>query len=131
MLFVKKQILIIDDEPLVRKSLSYHLKKAGFDIIEADSGASAINLVLEYDINLIICDLTLPDINGIELIKKIKNKKKQVPILVLSGCADDEIIDNVIRSGASGYLEKPFLKKNLLSCVEKILTSEEQKPSCC
>lgn len=122
----KKMILIIDDEYLVRKTLSYHLQKEGFDILEAETGADAIDLLASHDIDLVICDLKLPDIDGTALIKKIKEINKLLSIIVSSGCINREILNSAMENGASDYLEKPYLKEKLLSIIHKILSQEQE-----
>lgn len=118
---MNKVVLLIDDEDLIRKSFSIHLRKAGFEILEAHNGSKAIDLMFAHKIDLVICDLTLPDVKGIDLIKKIKSHNN-LPILAISGYGDEETINKVLKSGASGYLEKPVLKEKLLHSVKKILS---------
>ncbi len=124
----KKSILVIDDEYLVRKTLTYHLQKAGFEILEADTGGKAISMIAEYNIDLVICDLKLPDIDGTELIKIIKSKSEFLPIVVSSGCLNKEIISNIKKNGVSHYIEKPYLKDRLLSVIHKMLPQPEEQP---
>lgn len=120
----KKVVLIVDDEYLVRKTLTYHLQKEGFEILEADTGRSAIDLAISHKIDVVVCDLKLPDIDGTKLIKMIKEKNKFLHIIVSSGCLNREIINSVMQNGASDCLEKPYLKEKLLSIIRKLLVQE-------
>ncbi len=118
---MKKKILLIDDNQLIVKSLSIHLRKAGFEVFESLDSFHALGILDENEIDLVICDIKMPGIDGIELTKRIKRLRKGLPVIVLSGFIDQEIIDEAMQSGATGYLEKPVLKEKLFASINKIL----------
>jgi len=119
----KKKILVIDDEPCILQVLEIHLSDAGYDVICAEDGAAALKCLAAGNVDLVICDFSLPDMDGIELIKAMKAMKamKAVPpLVVISGYLDDMNEVMVKKSGALEYLRKPFSKEMLLSMVADV-----------
>lgn len=116
-----KGILVIDDEPCIRQVLEIHLTEAGYDVACAGSGREGLRMLGEGRFDLAICDFSLPDMDGIELIIAIKSLAVAVPVLVISGFLDDSNEIKVVGSGALGYLRKPFLKEELLSIVAAVV----------
>jgi len=119
-----KRILIIDDDHEIQDILSRYLKREGFKIATADKGTLALDLVHSLKPHLIILDILLPDINGIELCKKIRNIST-IPILFLS-CKDDAS-DKVLGLGIGGddYITKPFSPSEVVARVKAHLRRNE------
>lgn len=120
----KKKILVIDDEPCILQVLEIHLSAAGYDVICAEDGATGLKYLAEGDVDMVICDFSLPDMNGIGLIRALKAMmaaKAVPPLVVISGYLDDMNEVRVKQSGALEYLRKPFSKEVLLSMVADVL----------
>ncbi len=112
----KSTILIVDDEPQIRKMLSIYLDAAEFRVEEAETGKQAIRMSASIKPDLVLLDLGLPDIDGKEVIAGIR-EWSQVPIVVLSVRSDDEEVVNALDVGADDYVVKPFSATVLLSRI--------------
>ncbi|ALB47069.1 response regulator [Clostridium beijerinckii] len=116
-----KRILVVDDEPLIRKLVTDFLKKQGYVTIEADDGKKAMNLFSsEENIDLIILDVMLPEYDGFTVCREIR-KKSKVPIIMLT--ARGEEFDEVfgLDIGADEYISKPFSPNILIARVNAVL----------
>ena len=116
-----KKILVVDDEPLIRKLVTDFLKKEGYSIVEAEDGRKAMNLFFEEeDIDLIILDVMLPVYDGFTVCREIR-KKSKVPIIMLTARGEefDEIFGLDI--GADEYISKPFSPNILIARVNAVL----------
>ncbi len=113
---IKSAILVIDDEKQIRKFLSITLSASGYKVEEADRGEEGVRLVASIKPNLIICDLGLPDIDGTEVIRQIR-EWSQLPIIVLSIRSDNKDIVDALDLGADDYLVKPFDSEVLLARI--------------
>ncbi len=116
----KGTILIVDDEKEIRDLVDIYLKSDGFNTINACDGLEAINLVKDNDIDLIILDVMMPNLNGIETCLKIR-EIKEMPIIMLSAKSED--IDKILglNMGADDYLTKPFNPLELVARVKSQL----------
>ncbi len=125
----KGKILIIDDEEEVRDVLKLHLASGNYNVIEATNGEEGINLMKSganlVQVGLIICDIRMPKVNGVEAINYIRQNAPSIPILVISGYPDTELAVSLIQKGVRGYLVKPVEKETLLSKVSEILSSPQ------
>jgi two-component system, OmpR family, KDP operon response regulator KdpE len=123
-------ILVIDDEAQIRRLLEINLSSAGFRILEAANGKEGMVAAATHNPSLIILDLGLPDIDGIELLKKIREWFKK-PIIILSVRNTEEGIVDALDNGADDYLTKPFRTGELLARMRVSLRrnqADEQSP---
>jgi DNA-binding response OmpR family regulator len=113
-------VLVVEDEASIASFVSLYLKNAGYDVRTAATGSEALSLAAVGDVNLIILDLMLPDIDGIDVCRRIR-QRSEVPILMLT--ARDEDVDKIIglEVGADDYLTKPFNPRELVARVKSIL----------
>ena len=100
-------VLVIDDEPQIRRFISAGLELYGYSVREAENGSAGLNAVAHVRPDLIILDLALPDMSGMEVLQTIRSWSN-VPIIVLSIQADEEQKVHLLRSGADDYMTKPF-----------------------
>jgi two-component system KDP operon response regulator KdpE len=119
------KVLIIDDEPPIRKLLRMGLTTQGYQIIEAPSGKTALELLKEEP-DLIILDLGLPDIQGHELLRTIRTRNESVPIVVLSSRDDEAGKVQALDYGADDYVTKPFGMEELLARMRAALRHQLQ-----
>ncbi len=103
-----KSILIIDDDPLIRKTLSSHLSKEGFDIFVAEDGKQGLLRYEENSPDLVILDIRLPDMDGLEALKKIKEMDENSCIIIMTAYDDMKTTVEAIKSGAFEYMVKPL-----------------------
>jgi DNA-binding response OmpR family regulator len=113
-------VLVVEDEASIASFVSLYLKNAGYAVQTASTGGDALTKAAGGDVNLIILDLMLPDIDGIEVCRRIR-RSSDVPILMLT--ARDEDVDKIIglEVGADDYLTKPFNPRELVARVKSIL----------
>jgi len=119
------RILVIDDEPPIRKLLRMGLSANGYQIIEAPNGKVALERLSEEP-DLIILDLGLPDVEGHELLRRIRGRKEAVPIVVLSSRGDEAGKVQALDLGADDYITKPFGMDELLARMRAALRHQLQ-----
>ena len=118
----KKKILIVDDELKMRILIRDFLRKEGFETLEASNGNDALNLFLEdKEIDLIILDVMMPQMDGWEVCKKIRNYSNSIPILMLTAKSTNEDIIKGFQLGSDDYLTKPFHIQILIERVKALL----------
>ena len=119
---MKKTILVVDDEKNIRDLLKYNLENEGYNVIEANDGKEALEKV-KTNIDLVILDLMLPEIDGLNVCKRIRNDDKlgSLPIIMLTAKSED--IDRIIglELGADDYITKPFNTRELIARVKALL----------
>jgi two-component system response regulator ResD len=118
------RILIVDDEPNIRHTVSYNLRREGHEVLEAADGEAALAAVRGPALDLVVLDLMLPGIDGLEVCRRLR-ERSPVPILMLT--ARSEEVDRVVglELGADDYLAKPFSMRELLARVKAILRRSE------
>ncbi len=121
-----KKILVVDDEGLVTTSLKLLLKKSGYDVDIASDGRAAIDKVKEHDFDLIISDIRMPHMNGVEVVKEIREHLRQagkapIPEILITGYANAETLEEAQRLKVADYIYKPFNIKEFLEVVKKHL----------
>ncbi len=103
-----KTILIVDDDPLIRGLLKKVVEREGYKTREAENGEQALEMFEAGKIGMVIADLEMPGMNGLELLKAVKEKSKKVPVLIITGKAYKYDKHDVLEAGADGYITKPF-----------------------
>ena len=118
-----KKILIVDDSSVVRMSLSFVLKDNGFQVTEAVDGQDGVRKAGAESFDLIITDVNMPNMNGIQLIEKIREggTNKFIPILVLTTESGQDMLDEGKKAGATGWIVKPFTNEKLLATIRKVI----------
>ena len=123
------KILIIEDEPDIRKNLEYNLSREGYSVLTAASIAEAEQLIYSNNLSLILLDLMLPDGSGLDLCKKMKSDPdvQNLPIIILT--AKDDEVDKVVgfEIGADDYVTKPFSVRELILRIKAVLKRGENK----
>ncbi|NKB80485.1 MAG: response regulator [Nitrospirales bacterium] len=122
-------ILVVDDEPAIRKILRLILEKAGYGVIEAEDGEQAIQAVQSGEnplvLDMIITDIRMPKLNGVEAIQYFQREFPRVPVIVLTGHPDTQMAVTMMKEGIVDYLTKPFEKERLLASVKKGMEQRE------
>ena len=114
------RVLIVDDEPPIRKLLRMGLTAQGYQVLEAPNGKAALELVAQRP-DLVILDLGLPDVQGFDLLRTIRARNEQVPIVVLSSRGDEAAKVAALDLGADDYVTKPFGTDELLARMRAAL----------
>jgi two-component system NtrC family response regulator len=112
-------ILIVDDEPNYLIVLSELLKDEGFEVFTAADGASGLKLVEDVDLDLVVTDMQMPGMNGLELLHKVKEKNRDLPVVVITAYAEVEKAVQAMQAGAYSYLAKPFSNDELIITLNK------------
>src|SRR5512147_1933885 len=115
------RILLVEDDTATAKSIELILKSEGYIVDTTDLGEDGLEIGKLYDYDIIILDLMLPDMDGYEVLKRLRAARIKTPILILSGLAE---LDNKIKGlgfGADDYLTKPFDKRELIARVQAII----------
>jgi two-component system, OmpR family, KDP operon response regulator KdpE len=120
------RVLVIDDEPPIRKLLRVGLSAHGYQIVEASNGKMALDLLSEQTPDLVILDLGLPDMQGHELLRTMRARNDSVPIVVLSSRDDETGKVQALDSGADDYVTKPFGMDELLARMRAALRHQLQ-----
>lgn len=115
-------ILIADDHPLICKGFRQILSDASesYTVHEARSGQEALDKMEENHYDIVLLDITLPDMNGLRVLKELKRKHSLIPVLIVSAHSEEQYAVSAIKAGASGYLTKKSATEELHSAIEKI-----------
>jgi len=125
----RQKILIVEDDEAIMLGLKENLKVAGYEVITAVDGDSALNLGLESDPDLILLDIMLPGISGYEVCRKLRDAGKQVPVLMLTARQDEFDKLHGFEMGADDYVTKPFSINELLARIRAILLRGKRRES--
>ncbi len=118
-----KVIMTADDSQSVRQMVSFTLSQAGYEVVEAADGREALQLLDSQAVNMLITDLNMPNMDGIELIRQARTKDqfKYMPIIMLTTESQDAKKQEGKAAGATGWIVKPFKPEQLLGVVKKVL----------
>ncbi len=119
-----KNILLVDDEELVTKSVEKILIKQGHKVFACNKGKEAVEIAKSQQLDLIICDIRMPDMSGIETIKKIREvfhskSQKPIPEILITGYVEDQVNQEVEHLNVAECIYKPFDLRDFLDCVKK------------
>src|SRR3569833_3711795 len=117
-------IYVIDDDDGVRQSLEFLLKTAGIPVRGFDSGQAFLDVLPMVEHGCIITDVRMPEITGIDLLKKVKQVRPELPVIVITGHGDISLAVEAMKIGAVDFLEKPFDDEHLLTAVKSALHRE-------
>ncbi|MEV6006643.1 response regulator transcription factor [Streptomyces sp. NPDC051976] len=122
------RVLVVDDDAAIRRSLGRALRLRGFAVSEADGGAAALDLLGRTPPDVLVLDISMPDVNGIEVCRTLRADGSDLPVLVLS--ALDEVGDRVagLQAGADDYLVKPFALEELVLRLHALLRRRPPRP---
>ena len=120
---MKEKILIVEDEKDIIKMLRYNLEKEGFKVIDARDGEDAMDSAVRQQPNLILLDLMLPGMDGLEVCKALKKESKTNPIPIIMLTAKSQESDKVVglELGADDYITKPFSPRELIARIKAVL----------
>ena len=123
---MQKYIMVIDDSPTIRISVEYAVKSLGLPVQQAENGRDALDKAKGIksrgdDIALCVCDVNMPEMDGIAFIQEFRKSDKFTPIVILTTESEDSKIQQGRDAGASGWIVKPFQPKDLLGVVERFI----------
>jgi len=113
-------ILVIDDDAMNLRLAAYSLNQAHYDVLLASSGAEGIEKLKENKVDLILLDIEMPVMNGMETLRIIRQDNAHVPVIFLTASGEKKDVMDALRLGAVDYVKKPFLPKDLLDRVARV-----------
>lgn len=123
------RVLVVDDEPSVRTIVRLLLEKAGYDVIEAENGEAAIEALNAGEnrlvLDVVICDIRMPKINGVQALEYFQREYPHVPVIVLTAYPDTKMAVSFMRNGVADYLIKPVDAQRLRAAVEKAMEQRQ------
>src|SRR4051812_38631574 len=125
MLPEKKQVLIVDDEPNLRKILAAQLSRDGYDVLPAEDGEQGLSLLREHHIDLVVTDLKMPKVDGMTLLRQALAEQPELPIVMITAHGTVDTAVEALKLGAFDYLTKPFDKDEVRQIVGKALKTRE------
>ena len=115
------RVLLIEDDTSTAKSIELLLKSEGFVVDATDLGEDGLEIGKLYDYDIIILDLMLPDIDGFEVLRRLRAARVATPVLILSGISEPDSKIKGLSSGADDYLTKPFDKRELIARIHAVV----------
>ncbi|WP_394844509.1 sigma-54 dependent transcriptional regulator [Pendulispora brunnea] len=125
MLPERKQVLIVDDEPNLRKILSAQLSRDGYDVLTAEDGEQGLQLLREHHIDLVVTDLKMPKVDGMTLLREALREDPDLPIVMITAHGTVDTAVEALKLGAFDYLTKPFDKDEVRQIVAKALKTRQ------
>jgi DNA-binding NtrC family response regulator len=117
----KTSVLYVDDEEALRVLVGHQLSSEGFQVATADDGDTAIEMLGKNKYDVIVLDIRMERVSGIEVLKHVKEEKINSRVIVLTGVDDLTIAVEAVKNGANDYITKPFDPKNLVSSIRRMV----------
>ncbi|MDD5457416.1 MAG: response regulator [Candidatus Margulisbacteria bacterium] len=115
------KILTVDDAYFVRIKLRNFLESKGFEVVEAGNGLEAINQLQAEKPDIVFCDITMPEMDGLETLKKLKELNPDVKVVMLTSLGEQTILMEALAAGALNFLVKPFEEDKVLEIINSII----------
>lgn len=122
----KGRILVVDDEDIVRTSCSRTLSPEGYEVRLAKNGVEGLKMASEERFDLVLTDLKMPDMDGIEVLRIIKEKWPETAVIIVTGYQTVDTAVKAIKLGAYDYIEKPFTPDALISAVDEAMANRQK-----
>ena len=117
----KMKLLLVDDEDSLRSLVKHELEERGYDVTEAESGEAAIEICEKERFKIVILDIRMPGIDGLEVLKKIRENNFADKVIMLTGVDELKVARDSLELAANDFLTKPYEMKNLLACINRVL----------
>ncbi len=124
---MSKPILIVDDEPIVREAISDWLKDAGYEVMTAESGEAALELVAKQDFGVMVVDIRLPGMTGIKVLKEVKAVRPEIKSIIITAYPTADTAAEATKLGAIDYLIKPIAPDDLERLIRETLRKCESQ----
>jgi two-component system chemotaxis response regulator CheY len=117
-----KKVLVVDDSETIRQQVGRALEQAGFSVVEAGDGIEGLDRVNQHQFSMVILDVNMPRLNGLDLLDRLKGDPKtaHLPVLMLTTEAHQAMIERAKKAGAKGWIVKPVKMEHLVSAVNKL-----------
>ncbi|MDQ4044595.1 MAG: response regulator transcription factor [Chloroflexota bacterium] len=116
-------VLLVEDDPTLRSTLAFNLRREGYNVLTADDGERAMEIVRDHErqLDLLVLDVMLPGVNGFQVLQRVRQRGMQVPVLMLSARGEEQDRVDGLELGADDYVVKPFALRELLARVRAAL----------
>ena len=115
------RVLLVEDDPSTQKSVKMMLESANMVVDTTDLGEDGLEIGKLYDYDIIVLDIMLPDMDGFEVLRRLRDSRVNTPVLILSGLGESESKVKGLDHGAGDYLTKPFIKEELMARIQAIV----------
>jgi len=124
-----RKVLVVDDEPIVTRSCRRVLAEAGYEVDTSDSGREGMGRALAEDFDLIVTDLKMPDLDGMQLVRTLRSQRPHTAVVVITGYGTVRSAVEATKAGVSDYIEKPFTPEQITEAANRALApaSEERE----
>jgi DNA-binding response OmpR family regulator len=124
----RKTVLVVDDEAVIVDVLKEFLELERFRVLTAASAEEAVTVLGANQVDVIVSDIMLPGMSGTDLLVKVKQERKDLPIILITGCSQNTGPQQAMEAGADGYFAKPFHNKELALTLRRVLLAAERGP---
>jgi DNA-binding response OmpR family regulator len=125
---MRRRLLLVEDDPTLRQALAFNLSREGYEVSSAADGESALEAARSWHPDLVLLDVMLPGMSGVEVLRVLRREGVTTPVIILSAKGDE--IDRVVglKVGADDYVAKPFSRPELLARIEAVLRRHRREP---
>ena len=125
---MRRRLLLVEDDPTLRQALAFNLTREGYEVATAADGEAGLDAARSDRLDLILLDVMLPGMSGVEVLRVLRREGVTTPVIVLSAKGDE--IDRVVglKIGADDYVAKPFSRPELLARIEAVLRRQRREP---
>jgi excisionase family DNA binding protein len=124
---VRSRILVIDDDEVIRSLFKETLEELGHTVVTAGTGGEGIECVKRLDFDLVFLDLKLPETDGAELLKQMRNAKPELPVTIITGYPGSEMMERALKQGPFGVMNKPFDSSDIINAVNSFLRTRQPR----
>lgn len=121
------EVLVIDDEELIRLLFEETLGKLGYKVVIAKNGSEGLELIKQRDFDLLFLDLKMPGMDGAEIFRQVKTIKPNLPVVIITGYPNSDMMDRALAHGPFGIMKKPFTDVDIITAANSFLQSDKDK----
>lgn len=123
---VKKRILLAEDDPVMRRLMELQLDDAGYDVVSVEDGRQGLLYLQQEDFDLVISDIIMPFVSGLELLESVRKSEKDTAIVLCSALKSHNAMAKAFEIGANGFIAKPFESNHLINEIREIILEQER-----
>src|SRR5437867_1115614 len=115
------RVLIAEDSPTQAATIQFFLEDAGFEVIIAEHGKKALEVLAQGPIDVVLTDLQMPEMNGLELVEAVREQYPAIPVILMTAFGSEEIAAEALRKGAASYVPKRVLEEEIVNTLNQVL----------
>lgn len=125
----RKRILLAEDDPVMRRLIELQLDQAGYEVVSVEDGRQALLYLQQEVFNLVISDIIMPFVSGLELLEEVRKSEKDTAIVLCSALKSHNAVAKAFEIGANGFIAKPFETEQLIGSIDEILKEQDRQTS--